>query len=59
MRPWPLALLLLLLAGCGSVPQDRSSPEPRETTPVDQCSLPVEQRTGGWLCHGEPSPAAQ
>jgi hypothetical protein len=55
MRLWPIALLLLLLTGCGASPQDRSSPEP----PVDQCSLPVEERTGGWLCHGEPSPAAQ
>lgn len=57
MRVAPVAALLLVLAGCTPT-AGTTSPGP-SSTPVDPCGLPVEQRTGGWLCPGEPSPAAQ
>jgi hypothetical protein len=65
MRSVRVVLLIALLAGCTSGQEPNPGDEPRRyadyTTPatVDaQCSLPVEQRTGGWFCYEpEPTPA--
>lgn len=52
-------LLLLALCGCAGASAPPATDEPRRyadydvTTPgTDQCSLPVERRTGGWFCSG-------
>jgi hypothetical protein len=59
-----LVLLVALLAGCGAQGAEAPGDEWRRyadyVTPATanpQCSLPVEQRTGGWFCYGEPTTA--
>lgn len=53
-------LLVLMLCGCSGATAATTEPdEPRRyadydgtSSPgVDQCSLPVEERTSGWFCY--------
>jgi hypothetical protein len=63
-----IVLGLLLTAALAACQQDTSPSHVNVPRPVanyggasesptpDQCSLPVEQRTGGWFCYETPSP---
>jgi hypothetical protein len=64
MRTAGVVLLVALLAGCGSERATAPGDERRRyadyvtlASADPQCSLPVEQRTGGWFCYGEPTKA--
>jgi hypothetical protein len=62
VRGVSVVLLVGLLSGCASQQAGGPGAEPRRYTDYTtratadpQCSLPVEQRTGGWFCY-EPQP---